>query len=289
MPRKTKHTKPAPAAEKVEKVEKVEEPVAAPKKTKAASKKTKKGKKHSAYFEYARKWLEDNKASQKLINAWEKDEVKLNKHMKKEEKKLQAKKTKDPNHPRRPLSAYMVYCSRNREKVKLDNPGIEVKATMVELGKGWKKLNDKQKLPYNKEAARLKAIYEKEMESYIPPDGKKVDKDKPKKPWSNYIFFCQENRPRLTAENPQLGATEFLQKMGEMWKELSEEEKAPYNDKAAKAKADYAKAIEAYNKKKAAEKAHEKAEAKKAAPPAPKRGKKPAAEEIEEETLSDEE
>lgn len=270
---RTKQSTKGRAPEVKEKVE----PKAVPAKTTPKKNKTttkgKKGKKHSPIYEYTQKWLEDNKASQKLINAWETDEPKLNKFLKQQEKKLQAKKAKDPNHPKRPLSAYMVFCNKNREKVKTDNPGIEVKATMVELGKGWKSLTDKQKIPYVKEAARLKAIYDQEMENYIPPFGKKVDKDKPKKPWSNYIFFCQEKRAELDKQENKPGATDFLKEMGKIWNELSSAEKEPYNKRAEKAKADYEKAMEIYNKKKeAAEKAESKPEDK-------KKKKKPAKEE----------
>ena len=207
-----------------------------------------KKKRHTPYYEYVVKWLTENKASQKMINGWEKDEVKLTKFMKLQEKKLQAKKTKDPNHPKRPLSAYMVYCQQNREAVKKDDP--EVKVIMKKLGAGWRVLSAEEKIPYNKEAARLKEIYNKEMENYIPLDGKKIDKDKPKKPWSNYFFFCDEKRAKLKEENPLLKATEILKELGEMWGKLSIEEKIPYNKMAAKAKTAYLKAMDAYNKKK---------------------------------------
>jgi high mobility group protein B3 len=246
--------------------------------------KSKKGKKHYPVYEYTQKWLTDNKASQKLINAWEKDESKLNKFLKQQEKKQQSKKAKDPNRPKRPLSAYMVYCNRNREKVKEENPGIEVKTTMVKLGAGWRSLSDKQRTPYIKKAAELKAIYEKEMENYIPPDGKKVDKDKPKKPWSNYIFFCQEKRSEAKNQENKPGATEFLKDMGKMWNELSESQKEPYNKKAEKAKAEYEKAMDAYNKKKGKNEANEKKEKAES-----KRKKKKTESSEEDEMISDDE
>jgi len=34
------------------------------------------------------------------------------------------KKTKDPNAPKRPMTAYMLYANAIRNKVKEDNPGI---------------------------------------------------------------------------------------------------------------------------------------------------------------------
>ena len=47
----------------------------------------KKNKRHNPFYNYTHKWLVDNKASQKMINSWEKDEVKLNKFFKNQEKK----------------------------------------------------------------------------------------------------------------------------------------------------------------------------------------------------------
>ena len=124
---------------------------------------------------------------------------------------------------------------------------------MKELGKGWKSISDKQRVPYQKEATRLKEVYLKEMESYVPPEGfpaKKVDKDKPKKPLTNYILFCKEKRPQVLKENPDIKATQVLSKLGGMWGELSDKQKEPFNKKAVKAKIEYLKAMDAYNKKK---------------------------------------
>ena len=253
----------------------------------AQSNKAGNNKRHAAVYSHVHQWLVDNKAPQKLINTWEKDEPKLNKFIKAQEKKMQAKKFKDPNAPKRPLSAYMVFCNQNREKVKRENPKIEVTEIMKKLGEGWKALSEKQRTPYKKEAALLKEKYEKEMESYVPPEGfplKKVDKDKPKKPLTNYIFFCSEKRPEVVAKNPGMKATEVLSRLGEMWKALPEKNRETYNKKAAKAKIDYQKAVEAYNKKKGIknEKPAKAAEKKK-----PKSKKAPGLEVVEEEVLSE--
>jgi hypothetical protein len=209
-------------------------------------------KRHTPFFNYVNKWLLENNSSQKIINSWEKDEPKFNKFMKAQERKIQIKKFKDPNAPKKPSSAYMVYCNQNRAKIKEKNSNIEVTEIMKELGAGWKALTEKQRIPYQKEAENLKAVYLKEMETYVPPEGfpnKKINENKPKKPLTNYIIFCQEKRCVVVKENQGIKATEVLSKLGEMWGNLSEKQKEPYNKKALKAKAEYLKVMENYNKK----------------------------------------
>ncbi|EAY08175.1 HMG box family protein [Trichomonas vaginalis G3] len=55
-------------------------------------------------------------------------------------------------------------------------------------------------------------------------------------PKSPYIFFCQEKRPQVKEENPGIAFGDIAKKLGEMWKNLSEEEKKPYMEMAEKDK-----------------------------------------------------
>ena len=58
----------------------------------------------------------------------------------------------------------------------------------------------------------------------------KVEEDAPPKKAKNaFLFFCQGERPVLKAKYPELKGTEITKKLGEEWKKLSDEEKAPYN------------------------------------------------------------
>ncbi|BDA50575.1 probable high mobility group protein B2 at N-terminal half [Coccomyxa sp. Obi] len=51
---------------------------------------------------------------------------------------------------------------------------------------------------------------------------------KVKRAKSAYIFFVSEKRPAVKADHPELGFGELTKKLGEMWKAMSAEEKAPY-------------------------------------------------------------
>ncbi|KAK5135203.1 Non-histone chromosomal protein 6 [Meristemomyces frigidus] len=76
------------------------------------------------------------------------------------------KKKKDPNMPKRGLSAYMFFANDTRDKVREDNPGIKFGDVGKLLGERWKALNDKQKVPYEAKAAADKKRYEEEKAAY---------------------------------------------------------------------------------------------------------------------------
>ncbi|KAL1282153.1 hypothetical protein QQF64_000956 [Cirrhinus molitorella] len=82
------------------------------------------------------------------------------------------KKKKDPNAPKRPPSAFFVFCSDHRPKVKNDNPGISIGDIAKKLGEMWSKLSPKEKSPYEQKAMKLKEKYEKDVAAYRAKGGK---------------------------------------------------------------------------------------------------------------------
>ncbi|CAJ2513131.1 Uu.00g012500.m01.CDS01 [Anthostomella pinea] len=80
------------------------------------------------------------------------------------EKSKRAKK--DPNAPKRGLSAYMFFANEQRENVRDENPGISFGQVGKILGERWKALNDKQRTPYEAKAATDKKRYEDEKQAY---------------------------------------------------------------------------------------------------------------------------
>jgi len=65
---------------------------------------------------------------------------------------------------------------------------------------------------------------------------KKKGGAKGKRALSAYMFFSQEWRDRIKAENPDAGFGEVGKLLGAKWKELDEDEKKPYLELAAKDK-----------------------------------------------------
>ncbi|MCJ1424321.1 Non-histone chromosomal protein 6 [Sticta canariensis] len=76
------------------------------------------------------------------------------------------KKKKDPNAPKRGLSAYMFFANEQRDNVREENPGITFGQVGKVLGERWKALNMKQREPYEAKAKNDKQRYEDEKASY---------------------------------------------------------------------------------------------------------------------------
>ena len=78
------------------------------------------------------------------------------------------KKKKDPNAPKRGLSAFMFFSSANRDQIKKDHPDCTFGEVGKYMGEAWAKCAAKDKAKYEKQAATDKARYEKEMAKYKP-------------------------------------------------------------------------------------------------------------------------
>lgn len=76
------------------------------------------------------------------------------------------KKYKDPNAPKRPPSAFFIFCSEFRPKVKSEQPNLTIGEVAKRLGEMWNGTAAEDKQPYEKKAAKLKEKYEKEVAAY---------------------------------------------------------------------------------------------------------------------------
>ncbi|GES58528.1 non-histone chromosomal protein 6 [Aspergillus terreus] len=76
------------------------------------------------------------------------------------------RRKKDPNAPKRGLSAYMFFANENRDKVREENPGITFGQVGKMLGEKWKALSEDDRRPYEEKAAADKKRYEDEKASY---------------------------------------------------------------------------------------------------------------------------
>ncbi|XP_052463825.1 high mobility group protein B1 [Carassius gibelio] len=76
------------------------------------------------------------------------------------------KRFKDPNAPKRPPSAFFIFCSEFRSKVKEETPGLSIGDVAKRLGEMWNKTSAEDKQPFEKKAAKLKEKYEKDIAAY---------------------------------------------------------------------------------------------------------------------------
>ncbi|KAJ5648204.1 nonhistone chromosomal protein 6A [Penicillium lividum] len=76
------------------------------------------------------------------------------------------RRKKDPNAPKRGLSAYMFFANDNRDLVREENPGITFGQVGKMLGDKWKALTEDDRKPYDEKAATDKKRYEEEKAKY---------------------------------------------------------------------------------------------------------------------------
>uniref|UniRef100_A0A3Q1I3G9 HMG box domain-containing protein n=1 Tax=Acanthochromis polyacanthus TaxID=80966 RepID=A0A3Q1I3G9_9TELE len=70
------------------------------------------------------------------------------------------RKRKDPNAPKRPPSAFFVFCSEYRPSVKQQCPGLSIGDCAKKLGEMWSKLSQSEKQPYEEKAQKLREKYD---------------------------------------------------------------------------------------------------------------------------------
>lgn len=96
--------------------------------------------------------------------------------------------------------------------------------------------------------SKRKAAADKEK---APRAKAKKDKNAPKRALSAYMFFSQDWRERVKAENPDASFGEIGKLLGTKWKELDDEEKKPYIEQAARDKERAEQQKKDYDNKKA--------------------------------------
>lgn len=76
------------------------------------------------------------------------------------------RKKKDPNAPKRPLSAFFLFCQDERPAVKAIYPNYSVGEAAKELGERWNKVTAEAKAKYEAKAQQDKARYDKDLANY---------------------------------------------------------------------------------------------------------------------------
>jgi hypothetical protein len=78
----------------------------------------------------------------------------------------------------------------------------------------------------------------------------KKDPLAPKKPGSSYVLYCNQARPVLKIERPELKGKESLKQLAAQWKKLSPEEKSVYAEDSKKKTEKWKVALDEYKKTK---------------------------------------
>jgi len=183
--------------------------------------------------------------------------------------KSKSRRKKHSDKPKKARTAYMLFCQDHREKLMVENPNLSFGKIGQMFGELWKQASDEEKAKYEKLAAQEKIKHQYEIAAYYDthPEGsseeseseeeksakkkrKKPDKDAPHKSLTPFIMFSKEVRPRFQKDYPNETFGDIGKRVGQRWKELSEDEKQEYNKKAAADKDRYTKEKLEYDKKK---------------------------------------
>ncbi|XP_043372372.1 FACT complex subunit SSRP1 isoform X3 [Dermochelys coriacea] len=162
--------------------------------------------------------------------------AKIVKERKPRKKPSESKKGKDPNAPKRPMSAYMLWLNASREKIKSDHPGISITDLSKKAGELWKGMSKEKKEEWDRKAEDAKRDYEKAMKEYSEggkSENSKKEKSKKKKQQGKGKAERKAAPSKAPAKSPakQLGESfkskEFVsseESSGDNKKEDSEEE-----------------------------------------------------------------
>lgn len=76
------------------------------------------------------------------------------------------KRRRDPNAPKQPLTAFFIYSTEERPRVKEDHPTMSVTDVAKELGRRWSELDSESKQRFHARADELRQKFDLEMAAY---------------------------------------------------------------------------------------------------------------------------
>jgi hypothetical protein len=186
---------------------------------------------------------------------------KKHENLRPEETKVRRRK-KDPNHPVRPVSAFVFYINEHTAKTKVEHPGESYKQIQDRLKTIWKdesSSTEKLKKKFGKIYQADVKRYAKEMENYTAPPTewelvtkkrKKIkDPNRPKKNLTAYTFYMKEGIGKVKAANPELKQPSVFALVTKEWNKMTDSQKKKFKWKAKTDKERYAKEMEVYNQK----------------------------------------
>jgi len=159
--------------------------------------------------------------------------------------KVNQKPMKDPNAPKKPLSAYFLFSQEERLKVKGENPELSITEVAKELGKRWATLEPSIKQSYEHRYQDSRKLYDAEMSQYK-PQKKKKDPNAPKQPLSAYFIFSTEERLKVKEGNPDYSICDVAKELGRRWADMDPAVKQRYQARAEEERQKYDVDMAAY-------------------------------------------
>merc|ERR1711994_660026 len=155
------------------------------------------------------------------------------------------KPVKDPNAPKKPLSAYFLFSQDERLKVKAEFPDYSITEVAKELGRRWATIDPALKQQYEQRYQESRKQYEQAMTAYK-PQKKKKDPNAPKQPLSAYFIFSSEERQKVKAIHPNYSICEVAKELGRRWADMAPEVKQRFQQMAEEGRQKYDQEMAAY-------------------------------------------
>lgn len=154
------------------------------------------------------------------------------------------KKKKKSNRPKRPMSSFFFFANERRQNLRDKNPELKVTDVTKTLADMWKKMSEEEKRQYYEMGEREKERFKRENNDYCSIESsndsdssrasqtnekeKSKKRKKPTRPMSAFLHFAREQRQMVREKHPEAKITEITRILASMWRNLTEEEKKPY-------------------------------------------------------------
>jgi HMG (high mobility group) box len=144
------------------------------------------------------------------------------------------RRVKAPGAPKRFRSSYICFFTANQSSIKKElGEDASVSNISKRSAELWKALSAEERAVWDEIAFKDKKRYMTEKSQYtgpwqVPFKRHRKDPAAPKKACSSFLYFSQEKRTEIKTERPKLKNTDVSRLLGEMWRNLSDEERAPY-------------------------------------------------------------
>jgi HMG (high mobility group) box/HMG-box domain len=128
--------------------------------------------------------------------------------------------------------------------------------TLKNVAAEWRKLSDKERAFWDEQAREDKVRFVREKAAYkgtwnIPKRRAKKHPLAPKRPMSAFLKFSKTRRNKVKHDNPTMENTDVSRLLGEMWRNASAAERAPYVESEEKERAEYKEEIKKWRSEQA--------------------------------------
>eukprot|EP00069_Balaena_mysticetus_P005050 bmy_17754T0 len=136
----------------------------------------------------------------------------------------------------------------NKCKQQQPNTYLGFKEFSRKCSEKWRSISKHEKAKYEALAKLDKARYQEEMMNYSGRKKKKRKRDPhaPRRPPSSFLLFCQDHYAQLKWENPNWSVVQVAKASGKMWSAMTDNDKQPYEQRAALLKAKYQEELGIY-------------------------------------------